>query len=313
MKIKNRAIGRPAIPRRVVVFVAAVLAGCSGNTATLDYVIVRELPHDTTAYTQGFLYANGHFYESTGLLGLSQLRRVNPGTGEVDAGVSLPADRFGEGLALLEDRLYQLTWKSRVGYVYEAATLALVDSFSYAGEGWGLATDGTSLIMSDGTAQLRFVDPADFQVIRQVAVKDKGLPLSQINELEYVNGELFANIYRSDWIVRIDPRSGEVLGWIDLARLLPESRRTAATDVLNGIAFDDESGHFFLTGKLWPTVFELRFQTVVGDSVVGGKPARKVNSSLAGWPSRSRGAYAGIIARMVSRQSRPFWLEGSGW
>lgn len=254
---------------RVIVLLGVVFVACSSNAATLEYVIVRELPHDTAAYTQGFVYANGRFYESTGQLGLSELRQVNPGTGEVQASVKLPLDRFGEGLTLFDGRLYQLTWKSEVGYVYEAATLALVDSFAFVGEGWGLATDGISLIMSDGTATLRFVDPRDFQVLKEVTVKDNGLPLTQINELEYVRGDLFANIYRSDWIVRIDPGSGEVRDWIELAGLLPTDQQTAATDVLNGIAFDHETGHFFVTGKLWPTVFELRFQTVAEDSVVG--------------------------------------------
>ncbi|UCD25033.1 MAG: glutaminyl-peptide cyclotransferase, partial [Gemmatimonadota bacterium] len=152
---------------------------------------------------------------------------------------------------------------SGVGYVYDAATLALQDSFNYAGEGWGLTTDGTSLIMSDGTSSLRVLDPATFQVTREVAVTDDGLPLSQINELEYVEGQVYANIYQSDWIVRIDPNTGEVLDWIDLAGILPSDQRTSATDVLNGIAFDPGTGHMYVTGKLWPSMFEIRLHAMM--------------------------------------------------
>jgi len=242
----------------VAAFLVSVCFSCSGNSSQAEYDIVRQFPHDTGAYTQGLVYSAGKIYESTGRLGVSQVRRLDATTGALEARVALPPDRFGEGLTLLNGILYQLTWKSGVGYVYEASTLALQDSFNYAGEGWGLATDGTSLIMSDGTSNLRVLDPTTFQVTREVTVTDDGLPLSQINELEYIRGELYANIYQSDWIVRIDPGTGEVLQWIDLADILRANERTAATDVLNGIAFDDETGHLFVTGKLWPSMFEIR-------------------------------------------------------
>ncbi len=244
---------------------AVVCLACSGNASPPQYEVVRQFPHDTQAYTQGLVYEAGKLFESTGRLGFSEVRQVDLATGQVLAAVPLANDRFGEGLALFNGKLYQLTWKSGVGYVYEAETLAVADSFTYVGQGWGLTSDGTSLIMSDGTAKLRYLDPETFDVRREVTVMDKGLPLSQVNELEYVDGELYANVYQSDWIVKIDPESGDVLQWIDLEGLLPAEQRTTATDVLNGIAYDSESGHLLVTGKLWPTLFELRLLNATGE------------------------------------------------
>lgn len=244
-------------PIMASVSVVAALTVCPGNEQD-PYTVIARLPHDPAAYTQGLVYEDGQLYESTGLLGQSQVRRVNRNTGVVEAAVSLPADRFGEGLALLDGRLYQLTWKSGVGYVYDAADLTPLDSFAYAGEGWGLATDGTLLIMSDGTAALRFLDPATFAVVREVTVQEAGSPLSQLNELEYVDGVLFANVYPTDWIVRIDAQSGAVLEWIDLSGLWPVDDRPPGTDVLNGIAWDASTGHLLVTGKRWPWMYELR-------------------------------------------------------
>lgn len=243
--------------RPALLALAAWLAGCGpGDRAA--YTVVARVPHDTTAYTQGLVYTGGRLYEGTGLLGQSQVRRVNRETGQIEASRSLAADRFGEGLTFLDGRLYQLTWQSMVGYVYDAATLAPLDSFRYDGEGWGLTTDGTALIMSDGTARLRFLDAGTFAVLREVTVRDQGSPLSQLNELEYVDGVIFANVYPSDWIVRIDAGSGTVLEWIDLAGLLPVRDRTPTTDVLNGIAWDEGTGHLLVTGKRWPWLYELR-------------------------------------------------------
>ncbi len=238
--------------------VVATALSCQSCSTTGHYTVVNRFPHDTTAFTQGLVYSNGHLYESTGRLGLSQLRRVDLQTGSVLTSTDLAADRFGEGLALLNGRLYQLTWKSGIGYVYDAESLTVVDSFNYTGEGWGLATDGTHLIMSDGSESLRFLDPDGFELVREVTVKDKGLPLTQINELEYVSGDLYANIYPSDRVVQIDPVSGEVLNWFGLAGLLPDEERGANTDVLNGIALRAETGNLLVTGKLWPVVFEVR-------------------------------------------------------
>jgi len=237
--------------------------GCGRHTGGV-FTVVRRFPHDTSAYTQGLLYAGGTLYESTGLYGHSQVRRVDLRSGRVLASVSLPANRFGEGLALLGGRLFQLTWKEQVGYVYDTATLARVDSFAYRGQGWGLTTDGTSLIMSDGSATVRFLDPGSFRVQREITVHDAGMPLLWVNELEYVRGDLFANIYRSDWIVRIDPATGQVREWLDLAGLLPERERAPDTDVLNGIAFDQDTGDLLVTGKRWPTLFELHLQRPPG-------------------------------------------------
>jgi glutaminyl-peptide cyclotransferase len=246
----------------LILATAAWLAGCDGSGDRETYAVVSRVPHDTTAYTQGLVYTGGQLYESTGLLGQSQVRRVNRATGQVEAAVPLAADRFGEGLTFLDGKLYQLTWQSGIGYVYDAATLAPLDSFPYEGEGWGLTTDGATLIMSDGTARLRFLDPGTFALVREVTVRDQGSPLSQLNELEYVDGVLFANVYPSDWIVRIDAGSGTVLEWIDLARLLPARDRTPTTDVLNGIAWDAGAGLLLVTGKRWPWMYELRLASL---------------------------------------------------
>lgn len=257
---------RAGKPGLVAILALATAAGC-GGAGPKPYQVVGRVPHDTAAYTQGLVYAGGVLYESTGQYGQSQVRRLNPTTGQVEAATHLASDQFGEGLTLLDGKLYQLTWKNMVGYVYDASTLAPRDSFRYDGEGWGLTTDGTALIMSDGSARLRFLDAATFAVIREVTVRDHGSPLSQLNELEYVNGVLFANVYQSDWIVRVDPDSGTVLEWIDLAGLLPGRERTPATDVLNGIAFDPASGNLLVTGKRWPWLYALRM-----DSLAPGAP-----------------------------------------
>ena len=251
---------RPRVQLRLAFVVALTSVGltCNGGYASNDYEVVRRFPHDTTAYTQGLLYVDGQLYESTGQLGRSDVRRVDLETGRVQASTLLPTNRFGEGLALLGDKLYQLTWQTNVGYVYEAETLALVDSFTYAGEGWGLATDGASLIMSDGTANLRFLDPESFEVTREVTVQDQGSSLTHINELEYVQGDLYANIYQSDRVVRIDPSTGNVQEWFNLSGFLPQDERTRNTDVLNGIAYHEGSGNLLITGKFWPALFEIR-------------------------------------------------------
>ncbi|MFC1463308.1 MAG: glutaminyl-peptide cyclotransferase [Candidatus Brachytrichaceae bacterium NZ_4S206] len=223
---------------------------------TYTYAVINAYPHDPGAFTQGLVYADGVMYESTGLYGRSSLRRVALETGEVLQQRDLPPEYFGEGLALFDGRLIQLTWQNNIGFVYDAASFELQQTWAYATEGWGLTHDGAHLIMSDGSATLRFLDPVTFAVQREVRVIDGGQPVVRLNELEYVNGEVFANVWQTDWVARIDPQTGRVLGWIDLSGLLaPEERQ--GTDVLNGIAYDAQNDRLFVTGKLWPKLFEI--------------------------------------------------------
>ncbi len=244
--------------------VVLLAAGCDrANSAAhpvveYTYSVVEALPHDTQAFTQGLLFHDGFFYESTGLNGHSSLRKVDPATGEILKRINLPAEYFGEGLALLNSRLYQLTWRHGKGFVYDLATFAPLREFAYSGEGWGLTTDGRSLILSDGTAQLRFLDPESFAVTRTVEVTHDGRPVTQLNELEYIEGEIYANLWQTHRIVRIDPKNGRVTGIIDLAGILPASERRRNTDVLNGIAYDPAARRLFVTGKNWPRVFEIK-------------------------------------------------------
>jgi len=221
------------------------------------YRVVAEYPHDPEAYTQGLVLIDGVLYEGTGLTGRSSLRRVDLESGEVLQIESLDDALFGEGVAVLEDRVYQLTWTSGVCFVYDRESFELQGTFSYGGEGWGLTTDGRQLIMSDGSNRLVFRDPETFEETGRVDVYDGDVPVSSLNELEYVDGEVWANVYQTDRIARIDPLTGDVTGWIDLTGLLPESVEADAVDVLNGIAHDPETGRIFVTGKLWPTLFEI--------------------------------------------------------
>lgn len=247
-----------------VALVTLALWACAA-AAVLDYRVNAQFPHDPNAFTQGLLFHAGLLYESTGKYGRSEIRVTDLQTGNVIQSRRLPADRFGEGLARLGDRLYQLTWQSGVGYVYELETLTLADSFTYAGEGWGLTSDGSSLIVSDGTPVLRFLDSKTYEVTHEIRVMDGGFPLSQINELEYIDGELFANVYQTDWIVRIDLKTGVVMERYSLRGLLAIEDRTALTDVLNGIAYSTEERKLFVTGKNWPYLFDI--QLVSGDSL----------------------------------------------
>ncbi|MGH7582591.1 MAG: glutaminyl-peptide cyclotransferase [Gemmatimonadales bacterium] len=236
---------------------AVLIAACSAQRPA-NYTLVRSFPHDDQAFTEGLVYAGGRLYESVGLYGQSQLRRVDLATGRVLAAVPLAANRFGEGLALLDGKLFQLTWKSGTGYVYDAGFLTRVDSFRFAGEGWGLTTDGTSLIMTNGSSELRFIDPRTFAITRTLTVTSNSLLVQALNELEYVRGTLYANVYQTTSIVRIDPQSGVVLQWIDLSGLVPKAVRGSNENVLNGIAFDSASGDLLVTGKRWPRLFEIR-------------------------------------------------------
>jgi glutamine cyclotransferase len=221
------------------------------------YQIVAAYPHDPEAFTQGLVYDDGVLYESTGLNGRSSLRRVNLQTGEVLQRRDIDPQYFAEGLALFKDQLIQLTWQSNTGFVYDKTTFEPARDWSYPTEGWGLTHDGKQLIMSDGSATLRFLNPETFAVEREVTVTDQGQPVVRLNELEYVNGEVFANVWQTDRVARVDPQTGSVLGWIDLSGLLSPAERQG-TDVLNGIAYDPAGDRLFVTGKLWPKLFEIK-------------------------------------------------------
>jgi glutaminyl-peptide cyclotransferase len=222
------------------------------------YKIVHTYPHDRQAYTQGLLYKDGYLYESTGLNGRSSLRMDDLETGHVLQSVPVPSKYFAEGLASWGSTLIQLTWQAHTAFVYDRFSFRLLRTFHYEGEGWGLTEDGKNLILSDGTATLRFLDPATFREVRRVVVKDRGDPVTQLNELEYVRGEVYANVWHSDRIARIAPSTGKVLGWIDLSGLLPAGQVSDPEAVLNGIAYDPMHDRLFVTGKLWPALFEIK-------------------------------------------------------
>ena len=237
---------------------AAALWTCERPVAELGYEVKRTLPHDTLAYTQGLLIHDGVFFESTGRYGKSEVRRVDVATGRVLRSHALSQEHFGEGLALVGDRLFQLTWKAGLAFVYDAATLAPADTFEYEGEGWGLCHDGESLIMSDGSGTLKRRDPDTFDLRGEIAVTRDGFSVRSLNELECAGEHIYANIYQSDEIVRIDGKTGNITGRLDAFSLsLAAGRPTDPGAVLNGIAHDDRTGTFFLTGKLWPAMFEV--------------------------------------------------------
>lgn len=222
-----------------------------------SYRVVQAYPHDRSAYTEGLVLASGVLYEGTGLVGRSSLRRVDLETGAVLQSSELPVPHFGEGIAVLGDEIFQLTWKSRTGFVYDRETLQRERTFAYATEGWGLTTDGRRLVMSDGTETLRFLDPATLQVVSSVPVRDEQGPVTHLNELEFIEGEIWANVWLTDRVVRIDPATGRLTGVIDLTGLLDTAGRPAKVDALNGIAYDAEHDRLFVTGKLWPWLFEI--------------------------------------------------------
>lgn len=228
----------------------------AASAAKLRFKIVRTFPHDPHAFTQGLLFFEGKFYESTGLLGRSSLRRVDPDSGMVERRVDLPRDLFGEGVARVGGHLVQLTWQNGRALVWNLATLGKEREISYQGEGWGLCFDGRHLIMSDGSETLALRDPESFARVGEIVVRRAGRPVRNLNELECVDGVVYANVWQDTHIARIDSRTGEVTGWLDASGLLaPEEARDA--DVLNGIAYLPASGHLALTGKLWPRIFEV--------------------------------------------------------
>lgn len=236
-------------------------AASASSVEQYGYEVVREYPHDRQAFTQGLLYRDGVLYESTGMYGRSTLRRVRLETGEVLQRHDVDSRYFAEGLVEWNRRLFQLTWEANMGFIYEMDTFREVGSFTYPGEGWGLTHDGSRLVMSDGSATLRLLDPETQQQTGLINVRDGDQPVADLNELEFVKGSIYANVWQTDRIAIISPDTGRVTGWINLAGLLAESEKTG-TDVLNGIAYDAEGDRLFVTGKLWPKLFEIRLNKV---------------------------------------------------
>ncbi|MCC7010680.1 MAG: glutaminyl-peptide cyclotransferase [Acidobacteria bacterium] len=268
----NRLLRRRA---RVFCFLGVLAAGVAatglaagggvaaqGGVPRYGYRVVNSYPHDSRAFTQGLIVRDGYFYESTGQHGQSTIRKVRIATGEVVQQRQLEPKYFGEGLTDWGSQLVQLTWKNNVGFVYDLASFRPVKTFAFAGEGWGLTRSRTHLIMSDGqpSGQLRFLDPASLAEVRRITVRDQGRPVDRLNELEFVRGEVFANVWYTDEICRIDPATGRVTGWIDLSGLLPAAQRAGSDAVLNGIAYDAAADRLFVTGKYWPRVFEIALE-----------------------------------------------------
>lgn len=229
------------------------------RTPVHPYRVIRSYPHDRQAFTQGLAYEGGFFYEGTGLHGRSALRKVDPATGRVVKEIGLDPSHFGEGIAIAGDRVVQLTWKSQVGFVYDRDSFRLLRTFVYPGEGWGITHDGRRLVMSDGTSVLRFLDPRDFREVATLGVRDEKGPVDGLNELEYVRGLIYANVWPTDRIAVIDPRKGRIEAWIDLKGLLGKGD-SQGVDVLNGIAYDARGDRLFVTGKLWPKLFEIQYR-----------------------------------------------------
>jgi glutamine cyclotransferase len=245
--------------KRLVLFFLLVFATPAAAWAAppiWDYQVVRSFPHDRGAYTQGLFFEDGALYESTGQHGRSSVRRVTLETGKVVQRRDIDARHFGEGAVAWNGRLLQLTWQSQVGFIYDLKTFKPLGTFTYPGEGWGLTHDGKRLIMSDGTAELRFLDPDTLKETGRVRVTANGRDVVNLNELEWVEGEIWANVWGSDFIARIDPATGELTGWIDLSNLLGEDR-TPNAEVLNGIAYDPATKTLYVTGKLWPKLYEI--------------------------------------------------------
>ncbi|MCA9214167.1 MAG: glutaminyl-peptide cyclotransferase [Planctomycetales bacterium] len=238
---------------------AGVMTFASGDTQQVyGYKIVAEYPHDTGAYCQGLAFDDdGKLFEGTGQYGESVLREVQLETGKAVRQIRLNQRVFGEGVTVVGDKIYQLTWKRKAGYVYDKATLKVVGNFRYSGEGWGITFDGKHLIMSDGSSTLRFLNPETFKVERKLSVRSGRQLVADLNELEFINGEIWANVWFKDYIARISPKTGEVVSWVNLAGLFPQRLRSERDAVLNGIAYDKKSQRLFVTGKRWPKMFEI--------------------------------------------------------
>jgi glutaminyl-peptide cyclotransferase len=248
-------IARTTFAPFILLLATLLSCGIRADVPLFDIEIVASYPHDPAAFTQGLTIDKGELFEGTGRHGESSLRKVNLETGEILQRKNLGVRYFGEGITVLGNRIYQLTWQSHIGFVYDRDSFEQLQTFFLPGEGWGLTDDGEHLIVSDGTPIMRFLDPGKLNEVKRITVTEAGKPLDRLNELEYINGEIWANIWYSDQIVRIDPATGAVTSRVDLSSLNQQKR---ADDVLNGIAWDPESGRLFVTGKLWPMLYEIR-------------------------------------------------------
>ncbi|HEY0796785.1 MAG TPA: glutaminyl-peptide cyclotransferase [Acidisarcina sp.] len=248
--------------RQVFVLLALLVApACicrAANAPVEGYKVVARYPHSAESYTEGFFYLDGLFYEGTGMNGRSKVMAIEPKTGKVVQQIDLAPQYFGEGIVDWGPNIYEWTWQSHVCFVYDRFSLRMIKQFPYRGEGWGMTRTAKEIITSDGTSALRFRDPETFKEVRHITVKDGARPIEQLNELEYIKGEIYANVWHSDRIARISPRDGHVIAWIDLTGLLPENQRINEESVLNGIAYDAQHDRLFVTGKQWPTIFEIK-------------------------------------------------------
>ena len=251
--------------KAVAIVAAAAILACAPATAqrkpapVQSYKVIATFPHDTTSFTQGLVFASdGQLYESTGLQGESTLRRVDIATGQTLQRIDVPRQYFAEGLAMVGDELLQLTWQHKIGFVYDRATFKQKRTFSYKTEGWGMAYDGTAnLVMSDGSDTLTFLDPKSLAFAKTLRVMDAGRPVGNLNELEWIEGEIWANVWMTDRIARISPKTGEVSAWVDLSTLFPAAQRMPPADVLNGIAYDKATRRVYITGKKWPRLYQI--------------------------------------------------------
>ncbi|HED64114.1 MAG TPA: glutaminyl-peptide cyclotransferase [Planctomycetes bacterium] len=248
---------RSPILAAFLAFLFAFSSCAAGPAPVYGFKVVHTYPHSPSAYCQGLLVHDGKFYESTGRYGTSSLRRVEIETGKVEKRKDLPPTIFAEGLAWFGDELFQLTWKSGKAHVFDPRTFRVTRNLAYEGEGWGLTTDGKHLVMSDGSSTITFRDPETFEVVRKIEVMADETPIDQLNELEWIDGEIWANIWKRDFLVRIDPKDGKVVGWVNLTGIFDNSKIHDPDAVLNGIAYDPETKRIFVTGKLWPAVFEI--------------------------------------------------------
>lgn len=252
MKIMKRILS-------IILVMATFCTGCSAKVRHYTLEVVKEYPHDRKAYTQGLFFRNGQLYESTGQYGQSSFRVVELETGKVLRKLDFDKKYFGEGSVMMGDRMYMLTWTNKVAFVYDAATLKYLQTYSYPREGWGITTDGKQLYTSDGSANIYVLDK-EFRLQKTIKVTMDGRPLRLLNELEWIDGKIWANIYTTDLIAIIDPKSGAVEATVDCTGLLPSKLRTADTDVLNGIAFNPKDGKIYLTGKNWPKLYEIKLK-----------------------------------------------------